>query len=340
MKYFLTSLIMTSALAQGALAGHPNGDIKLYDARLVPGIFSMKKKGKLSMVNGSRKWFGFRSAKINSLNENLTFIRDTYAEKYNHISWDNKGSDIEASVNVAKHAYIDFFGMEENAAWIGDVTDKDGNGNPIVTGKRFIFGVGTNEGLKDFEFAMDVVAHEFTHAVIESTSSLEYKGQSGALNEHFADVFGSIFNQFKTPNLANPYLIGSTVLGSKYKDTHHALRDMMDPSKGLSAQPSHMDQVTNPESKFSQFSDSCIPSKSNDNCGVHILSGIPNKVAALIMSVIGPVKTGQMYFHIMTKDMKENSNFADYANALRLECKNHGDRTCEIVNDALLSVGL
>ncbi len=38
--------------------------------------------------------------------------------------------------------------------------------------------------------ANDVVAHELTHGVTQETANLEYKDQSGALNESFSDVFG------------------------------------------------------------------------------------------------------------------------------------------------------
>ena len=40
--------------------------------------------------------------------------------------------------------------------------------------------------------ALDVVAHELTHGVTTATSNLVYQGQSGALNEHFSDVFGEM----------------------------------------------------------------------------------------------------------------------------------------------------
>ncbi len=38
--------------------------------------------------------------------------------------------------------------------------------------------------------ALDVVAHEMTHAVVNTTADLVYQNQSGALNESFADIFG------------------------------------------------------------------------------------------------------------------------------------------------------
>ena len=37
---------------------------------------------------------------------------------------------------------------------------------------------------------LDVVAHEFTHGVVSAEAGLVYQGESGALNESFADIFG------------------------------------------------------------------------------------------------------------------------------------------------------
>jgi Zn-dependent metalloprotease len=42
--------------------------------------------------------------------------------------------------------------------------------------------------LQEFTRALDVSAHEFSHAVVTGTVDLVYQGQPGALNESFADV--------------------------------------------------------------------------------------------------------------------------------------------------------
>ena len=44
-------------------------------------------------------------------------------------------------------------------------------------------------------YAVDVVAHELTHGVIEREAGLVYADQSGALNESLADVFGAMVKQ-------------------------------------------------------------------------------------------------------------------------------------------------
>jgi len=39
------------------------------------------------------------------------------------------------------------------------------------------------------------MAHELTHGVTQFTAGLRYRTQSGALNESFSDVFGSLVRQ-------------------------------------------------------------------------------------------------------------------------------------------------
>jgi Zn-dependent metalloprotease len=56
--------------------------------------------------------------------------------------------------------------------------------------QQFFFGDGDG-GTADSLVVMDVVAHEFTHAVTENTADLVYAYEPGALNESFSDIFGA-----------------------------------------------------------------------------------------------------------------------------------------------------
>ncbi len=46
-------------------------------------------------------------------------------------------------------------------------------------------------GVRNFSGALDVVAHELTHAVTDASSRLIYANESGALNEAFSDIMGA-----------------------------------------------------------------------------------------------------------------------------------------------------
>jgi bacillolysin len=317
----LSGIALTLACLTSTAFANENGTIKIYDAKFIPQIISMFKPGILVMEDGAKKTlFPPKTAAI--LNKNLEKVRDFYAEEFARKSWDDKGTDILASLNINRFTLLDILGSKQNAAWAKT---------------RFMFGAGDKKGLDNFEKALDVVGHEYTHAVIQETSNLKYEGQSGALNEHLADVFGVIINQ-KHNNPSNPYLIGSTVLFGEYAEKAHALRDMMDPSKGLSPQPAHMKDLKT--ARFKQFGDDCVATGENDRCGVHVLSGIPNKMSALVLSVIGPAEASKLFYNVMTKRLTENSNFADYRVALMEECKSLSSDTCSIVNDALKAVGI
>ncbi len=62
--------------------------------------------------------------------------------------------------------------------------------------------IGENTGV-DAEFynTLDVVAHEFTHGVIDFEADLVYQGESGALNESFADILGETCERWFENNM-------------------------------------------------------------------------------------------------------------------------------------------
>ncbi len=320
----LTALLLSLSCLSTAAFAHENGTIRIYDSKFLPQIVSLLTPGNLVLEDGKKKSLLLpKTAK--ALNENLEKIRDYYAEEFGRKSWDGNGADINASLNVNRYTLIDILGSKENAAW-------------MKLSNRFIFGAGRRKGMDNFEKALDVVGHEYTHAVIQTSSALEYEGQSGALNEHLADVFGSIINQHYNDKISTPYIIGASVISKKDALKCEGLRDMMNPLKGLDAQPDHMNFMNHPALK--PIVVDCKPSKDNDNCGVHILSGIPNKMAAIVMSKLGIEESGKLFYNVMTKRLNPKSNFADYSKALRLECKSLSSDACHIVNEALKAVGL
>ena len=59
-----------------------------------------------------------------------------------------------------------------------------------------------------------MIGHELTHGVTQFTAGLEYSKQSGALNESFSDVFGSLVKQRSLGQTADQadWLIGADIL--------------------------------------------------------------------------------------------------------------------------------
>lgn len=73
---------------------------------------------------------------------------------------------------------------------------------------------------------MDVVAHEFTHLVVGSNGrgGLTYQGESGALNEGFADMLGNSVEHYTVDDA--DWLIG---LGVVKGFSFNYMRNMQDP---------------------------------------------------------------------------------------------------------------
>lgn len=141
-----------------------------------------------------------------------------------------------------------------------------------------------------------IVAHELTHALIDSSAPLEYEGLSGALNESFADVFGVCF-EFWIHDL---YSTLGFELGS---ETGLLLRNMKDPE--ICNQPRRVN-----DSYYIE------PSSSYDNGGVHINSGIPNHVFYSIQEAIGWKKAFDLFIRVLFK-LTRYSTFKDFKHAIK-----------------------
>jgi thermolysin len=114
-----------------------------------------------------------------------------------------------------------------------------------------------------FAGALDIAAHELTHAVTESSSTLVYLNESGALNEAFSDVMAASVEFFF--HTAGPgrgqadYLLGEDISRAARAGARDGDRSLENPA--LYGQPDHYSRrFLGPE----------------DNGGVHINSGIAN----------------------------------------------------------------
>jgi Zn-dependent metalloprotease len=206
-------------------------------------------------------------------------VRDYLKTALERNSIDNQGMDLILNVHYGTK-YM-------NAFWDGD---------------EMTFGDGDGEIFTSFAKSLDVVAHELAHGVTQFTANLEYQGQSGALNEHFSDVFGSAITQYYLKQTADQadWLIGDEIMGpSLYGE---ALRSMCAPGSaydnallGKDPQPAHMkDYYAGPE----------------DNQGVHINSGIPNKAFYLVSREIGTDKAALIWYKALLK-LWATANFND-----------------------------
>lgn len=181
--------------------------------------------------------------------------------------------------------------------------------NAFWDGKRMVFGDGDGQILGRMTKSLDVIGHELGHGVVEDESGLEYFGQSGALNEHFADVWGSLVKQYRHGQTAAQadWTIGSEVWSPDIDGD--ALRSLKapgsaynDPLVGKDPQPASMaDYIETFE----------------DNGGVHLNSGIPNHAFYTTAIEIGGKaweETGLIWYEALQHPAcKPNTDFARFA---------------------------
>ncbi|MEZ4824791.1 MAG: M4 family metallopeptidase [Bacteroidia bacterium] len=230
----------------------------------------------------------------------------TQNPSYNEITSGNKNSwnatAVSAHYNagVAYDYYLNTFGRVSIDGDSGDIVSfinvQDENGpmdNAFWNGAAMFYGNG-NTAFTPLAKSLDVAGHEMTHGVVQSTANLNYQGQSGALNESFADVFGVMIDR-------DDWTLGETVVKTNVFPSG-ALRSMSDPHNGGSGlnsngwQPKHMNELY---------------TGSQDNGGVHINSGIPNHAFYLIATAIGKEKAEQIYYKTLRDWLTRSSQFVD-----------------------------
>jgi Zn-dependent metalloprotease len=211
--------------------------------------------------------------------------------------------------------------------------------NAFWDGRQMVYGDGDEVIFTRFTKSPDVVGHELTHGVVQFTSRLEYRDESGALNEHFADVFGSLVRQYRKKQTAKSadWLIGKEILVPA--PTRVALRSMKDPGSGYRNDPQLGDDPQ-PKHYKNRYKGS------SDNGGVHINSGIPNHAFYLAATAVGGSawnSVGKVWYQVML-NLSPNSNFADCARQCRQVSRGMapqlGQKVVDAVDAAWKAVGL
>jgi Zn-dependent metalloprotease len=229
-------------------------------------------------------------AAVNQAYDGAGTTYDFYQSVFNRNSVDGQGLELVSSVH--------FENNYDNAFW---------------NGGQMVYGDGDGQMFKrgGFTESLDVMAHELTHGVTQFTAGLRYRVQSGALNESFSDVFGSLVKQRSLGQTAAQadWLIGDGIMGPQLPGP--ALRSLKAPGTAfkLDNQPAHMDH-------YAQLADDGDPS--HDHGGVHVNSGIPNHAFYLAATGIGGnawEKAGAIWYTTLTKRLNENSDFQGAADA-------------------------
>jgi bacillolysin len=157
--------------------------------------------------------------------------------------------------------------------------------NAFWDGSQMVYGDGDGVQFISLSGGYDVIGHELTHAVTETTSGLIYSNQSGALNESWSDAQASVMD-------SGDWLIGEDVYTPG--TAGDALRSMSNPA--LYGQPATMSAYVNTTS---------------DNGGVHTNSGIPNKAFYNFATAIGSRTIAGKIWYTASRDyMTSSTNFS------------------------------
>jgi Zn-dependent metalloprotease len=271
----MPGMFVTSAMAEVPAAPHVCNR-EIYDGEEKAGL-----PGKLVRKEGDA---ATGDASADEAYDGAGAVFDLYSQEYNRNSLDGNGLTLVQTVHHRRNY--------NNAFWNGD---------------QMAYGDGDGQIFTKFT-ELSVIGHEMSHGVVQFSGGLIYQGQSGALNESYADVFGALTVQRALGQSAceADWLVGKGILGPDINGV--ALRSMKAPGTaysdsllGQDPQPYHMDL-------YVQTND--------DNGGVHINSGIPNHAFYLYAQYLGGnswERPGQIWYHALQHLNNPLATFNDWA---------------------------
>jgi bacillolysin len=212
-------------------------------------------------VEATSNDYGTTNRAAVSAHLNASRVQDFYKVVLQRDGIDDKGMDLISLVNVTAASMqtppslLNAFWFDRKM-WYGQIM----RGGRLVSLSRYL----------------DVIAHELTHGVIESTSKLVYATHSGALNESFADIAGVIINNWYTAPDREDVDTWNWEIGPGLRADGRALRNFADPS--LTGYPKHMDE-------FRALQPGERPNSGNDQGWVHVNSNIHNKAVHNLLTM-------------------------------------------------------
>ena len=222
-------------------------------------------------------------------------------------AYDGLGATFALFSEVFRRNSIDGAGLPLDATvHYGELYD-----NAFWNGERMVFGDGDGEIFSRFTASLSVIGHELAHGVTQYSSGLVYRDQSGALNESVSDVFGALVEQYTLGQSVDQasWLIGEGIFTDQVEGS--ALRSMKNPGSaydddvlGKDPQPGHLDDYVETE---------------DDNGGVHLNSGIPNRAFYLVAEQLGGnawEHAGRIWYETITgPELTARADFAEFASA-------------------------
>jgi thermolysin len=207
-----------------------------------------------------------------------------------------------------------FYGAAENAS-VGLISSRihysTRFNNAFWDGQNMTYGDGDGTTFTAL-VTTDICSHELTHGITQFTANLIYQGESGALNESMSDVFGAMVERFAKGLSTKTWKIGEECF-TPANGTNDALRYMDNPhlagNSGFTADD-------DPDHYTERYTGTA------DSGGVHINSGIPNKVfhlvaaggtnhrSTIVVTSQGTSAAERIWYRALTVYMTSSTNFA------------------------------
>ncbi len=311
----------TAIADEQAVALPPDGPytanvLNLYDQTVTIQTFSLQDT--FYLLDGSRPMFTTSNGQIDGFvltydgrggSPQLSNFNPQIAISLTNTNWTKTAASVHSNAGVAYQYFLNTHGRNSidgsggNVYSFMNINETDGTqmDNAFWNGRALFYGNG-NQAFNRLPRGLDVAGHEMAHGVIQSTADLIYQEQPGALNESFADVFG-----YLVEGESGDYRIGEDVVNPAIF-TSGTMRNLQNPNNGASGpqdfrwQPAHMNEYQD------------LPvNADNDNGGVHINSGIPNRAFYLFASAagVGDARAGQVYYRALSTYLTRSSRFAD-----------------------------
>jgi Zn-dependent metalloprotease len=229
------------------------------------------------------------------------------------------GETLSLLTDLGRRSYDD-----HGATVVATVHYEQDYDNAFWNGTQLVFGDGDGKVFGRFTKPIDVLGHELFHAVTQYTANLTYSGQSGALNESISDCFGSCVKQRHLGQEAASadWLIGEGIFLPGVQGV--ALRSMKAPGTAYDDPQLGKDPQVGSMSQYVETTD--------DNGGVHLNSGIPNRAFYLAATGIGGTSwegAGRIWYAALTSGIAAGATFADFAQACVTAAGAHADTVRE-----------
>jgi len=254
------------------------------------------------------------SAAMDAYN-NLGYTYDFYKNVFNRDSYNGSGATLTATVHYSSNY--------NNAYW---------------NGSQMVFGDGDGSTFSNLAGALDVVAHELTHAVTQNTADLNYSYESGAVNEATSDIMGASCEEWVDGSVnSDTWKMGEDIYTPG--TSGDALRYLNDPAADGQSPDYYPERYTG----------------SSDNGGVHINMGIgtlayylmsqggshPRNKTSVVVPALGITAARAIWYRALTVYMTSTTNFEGARNATAQAAQDlYGSSAYDAVHKAWDAVGV